>query len=77
LLLLSLPVLAGNIVILPALNSAIFWKELNITQSARNKESLSLFGILRDNTPEFMCYKINNINKCKLFSSSSYIKNND
>jgi len=44
LLLLSLPVLAGIIiVILPALNSAIFWKQLSITQSAGNKESLSFF----------------------------------
>ena len=57
LLLLSLPVLAGK-VILPALNSAVCWKQLyylNVTLSAGNKENFSFFWILRDYTPELMC----------------------
>ena len=74
LLLLSLPVLAGIISILPALNSAKFWKELNLTWSARKKESLSFLPFLRDNTPEFMCYKINVINKLRIFSTYSDLK---
>jgi hypothetical protein len=77
LLLLSLPVLAGIIIILPALNSAIFWKQLDITQSAGNKESLSFLRILRDNTPEFMCgilYFVNKLNWS--YSSSIFVNNN-
>ena len=59
LLLLSLPVLAGK-VILPALNSAICWKQLyylNVTLSAgdKEKENFSFFWILRDYTPKLMC----------------------
>lgn len=76
LLLLSLPVLAGKIiVILPALNSAIFWKQLNITQSAGNKESLSFFWILRDNTPKFMCRKLHFVKRLRWYSSKSLINN--
>lgn len=76
LLLLSLPVLAGIfIIILPAINSAIFWKQLNITQSAGNKESLSFLWILRDNTPEFMCRIIKFLNNSLLLSSSSLSNN--
>lgn len=58
LLLLSLPVLAGEFV--PALNPAICWEPsfLNMTQSAGNQLDLSLTGILRDYTPELICYKI-------------------
>ena len=60
LLLLALPVLAGKVdIILPALNSAICWKQLYnsyyITQSAGNIKDLNLIWILRDYTPEFMC----------------------
>ena len=57
LLLLSLPVLAGKL-ILPALNSAICWKQLyylNVTLSAGNKENFSFFWYLRDYTPKLMC----------------------
>lgn len=61
LLLLALPVLAG-IYILPALNLAIFWellklKYIKLRQSAGNQKGLSLFGILRDYTPQFIHYK--------------------
>ena len=45
LLLLSLPVLAGK-VILPALNSAVCWKQLyylSVTLSAGNKENFNFF----------------------------------
>jgi heme/copper-type cytochrome/quinol oxidase subunit 1 len=56
LLLLSLPVLAGKN-ILPALNSAICWKLLEITQSAGNLEFTSFTGILRDYTPQILCCK--------------------
>lgn len=55
LLLLSLPVLAGRIV--PALNLAICWKLWSVTQSAGNHIIMSLYGILRDYTPKFTCYK--------------------
>ena len=57
LLLLSLPVLAGKL-ILPALNSAVCWKQLyylNVTLSAGNKENFSFFWILRDYTPKLIC----------------------
>ena len=63
LLLLSLPVLAGKLIV-PALNLAICWElsnsilnENNLTQSAGNPLDLDLWGILRDYTPEFICYK--------------------
>ena len=78
LLLLALPVLAGIfIIILPALNSAIFWKKLNITQPAGNKESLSFLRILRDNTPKFMCRILNLISKSQLLVSSSFLESNN
>jgi hypothetical protein len=71
LLLLALPVLAGIIIIiLPALNSAIFWKQLNKTQSEGNEGSLSFLWIFRDNTPELFCYKNRYISK-KYISTSS------
>ena len=74
LLLLSLPVLAGVIIIiLPALNSAIFWEQLYITQSAGNKKSLSFFRILRDNTPEFMCRIFYFVYNIKLYFSNSFL----
>ena len=81
LLLLSLPVLAGKI-ILPALNSAICWKllkfkYLKLRQSAGNLKGLSLLGILRDYTPEFMCRKFSFVNKNDLnFLSFSPVTNN-
>jgi len=74
LLLLSLPVLAGIInYILLALNSAICWKLLFTAnmwtrQSAGNQKYLGIFEILRDYTPELMCYK--NILSSKLYFSS-------
>jgi len=74
--LLALPVLAGIIfIILPALNSANFWEQFFITQSAGNKKNLSFFWILRDYTPEFMCRKLYFVNIVKSFSSFS-LKNN-
>ena len=73
LLLLSLPVLAGIlIIILPALNSAIFWKQLNITQSDGNEESLSFLWIFRDNTPGLFCCKNKYISR--KYISTSYLK---
>jgi len=78
LLLLSLPVLAGIfIIILPAINSAIFWKQLNITQSAGNEESLSFLWILRDNTPEFMCRILYFLSKPQLLVSSPFLRSNN
>ena len=78
LLLLALPVLAGIIiVILPALNSAILWEQLIITQSAGNKESLSLLRILRDNTPKFMCHILYFVNTLKFYSSFLLLNNNN
>lgn len=77
LLLLSLPVLAGIIIIiLPALNSAIFWKQLYITQSAGNKENLSFLWILRDYSPEFMCRIFKFLSECKLYGNNCSIENN-
>jgi len=62
LLLLSLPVLAGMVVV-PALNPAVFWnnlatvgaiiEQLSLGQSAGNPSSGDL-GILRDYTPELV-----------------------
>jgi hypothetical protein len=77
LLLLSLPVLAGIIIILPALNSAMFWKQLYITQSAGNKESLSFLRIFRDNTPEFVCRILYFVCNKKLYSSTCFLDNYD
>jgi hypothetical protein len=53
LLLFSLPVLAGGAnKIVPALNSAICWKDLTrFSQSAGNFQSYNYFRILRDFTP--------------------------
>lgn len=51
LLLLSLPVLAGEPIV-PALNSAICWNNLILSQSAGNLSGY--FGILRDSTPKFI-----------------------
>lgn len=68
LLLLALPVLAGTIIfmILPALNSAVYWEKLNKTLSAGNVRNLTSLWIFRDNTPKFMCYKLYNDWKFKL-----------
>ena len=90
LLLLSLPVLAGK-VILPALNSAVCWKQLyylNVTLSAGNKENFSFFWIFRDYKPKLMCciiylitisfYRLSSIswtNKNLLFSYLSHNTN--
>jgi len=57
LLLLSLPVLAGKLNIVPALNLANCWELLHIqriTQSAGNLIELTLLGLFRDYTPEFI-----------------------
>jgi len=82
LLLLSLPVLAGifNYILL-ALNSAICWKllfmlKMWIRQSAGNHKYLSVFEILRDYTPELMCYK-NILNQKLYFNSLNYLNNNN
>lgn len=75
LLLLSLPVLAGIIIIiLLALNSAICWEllfvlKMWIRQSAGNQKHLSVFEILRDYTPEFMCRVLNFVYNVKLNTS--------
>jgi LAGLIDADG endonuclease len=75
LLLLALPVLAGIfILILPAINLAIFWKLLKfkyikLRQSARNQKGLSLFGISRDYTPQFI--------HCKNYSTLPNFNNTD
>lgn len=53
LLLLSLPILAG-IFIVPALNSAICWELLVITQSAGNYYNYNYNRILRDYTPSII-----------------------
>jgi hypothetical protein len=77
LLLLALPVLAGTIflIILPAINSAVYWEKLNKTLSAGNVRNLTSLWIFRDNTPEFMCYKL--YNNCKLkFENLYYSINN-
>ena len=66
LLLLALPVLAGTIylMILPAINSAVYWEKFGKTLSAGNVRNFTSLWIFRDNTPEFMCYKL--YNNCKL-----------
>lgn len=67
LLLLALPVLAGMFYIVPALNSAICWKQLylnNLTQSAGNLIEINLLGILRDYTPQILC--------CDYFSNAIF-----
>jgi hypothetical protein len=76
LLLLALPVLAGAIV--PALNSAICWKQLNLndlTQSAGNFYNLNYNWILRDYTPELMCLNITFLSQKSLFHQNAYQKN--
>ena len=81
LLLLSLPVLAGIFFyILLALNLAVCWKLLFkliiwIRQSAGNQKYLSIFEILRDYTPELMCYKFV-LNHKLYFSSLNNLNNN-
>jgi hypothetical protein len=81
LLLLALPVLAGKIV--PALNSAICWKQLynlnlNITQSAGNFDNLNYHWILRDYTPELMSCNISYLsqNKNSLFHHNIFQRYN-
>lgn len=69
LLLFALPVLAGEI-ILPALNSAICWellyfKYLNLTQSAGNSLNLNIMEILRDYSPELISYNILSLTQVK------------
>jgi hypothetical protein len=68
LLLLALPVLAGTIIlnILPAINLAVYWEKLSKTLSARNVRNLTSLWIFRDNTPEFMCYKLYYTYKLKI-----------
>jgi LAGLIDADG endonuclease/Cytochrome C and Quinol oxidase polypeptide I len=79
LLLLALPVLAGTItlIILPALNSAVYWKKLNKTLSAGNVSNFTFLRIFRDNTPEFMCYKLYYSYKLKLENFYSSIQYKD
>ena len=75
LLLLSLPVLAGKI--LPALNLANCWKEIDvliISLSAGCLVSLNLLKFFRDYTPKFICYMP--LNRKSRFLSS-YSKNFD
>jgi len=73
LLLLALPVLAGKLV--PALNSAICWKQLylnNITQSAGNFNNLNYYWILRDYTPELMCCNMFYLSQKSLFHHNAF-----
>jgi LAGLIDADG endonuclease len=83
LLLLALPVLAGGCHFVPALNLAICWEHfLEVfyfkSQSAGNLNDLNLLGILREYTPETICYnnlisyKINDINSNNLSKFSTY-----
>jgi hypothetical protein len=81
LLLLALPVLAGRCYIVPALNLAICWEHLLKTlesQSAGNLNDLNLLGILREYTPEAICYssliplKLNNVNSINCWKFSTY-----
>src|SRR5271170_1617375 len=61
--------------ILPALNSAVYWEKFNKTLSAGNVRNMISLWIFRDNTPEFMCYKL--YNSCKLkFENLYYSINN-
>lgn len=86
LLLLSLPVLAGIIIyILLALYLAICWENFYIynwnykykRQSAGNQKYLNIFEILRDYTPELICYKnVNVLNQRFYFSSLKNLNNN-
>lgn len=63
---LSLPVLAGEPLIVPALNLAICWENFLNLLSSLSAENLDFFriqGILRDYTPNLMCfsYPISNL----------------
>jgi hypothetical protein len=82
LLLLALPVLAGRFYIVPALNLAICWEhflQILESQSAGNLNDLNLLGILREYTPEAICYssliplKLNNVNSINFGKFSSYL----
>ena len=87
LLLLSLPVLAGKI--LPALNLANCWKEINefmlflfLSLSAGCLIKINLLSFFRDYTPNFVCYKsyLNIVRSLchtrKLFSTGLSFKGN-
>jgi len=75
LLLLSLPVLAG--IIVPALNLAIYWNNflINILESLSvgHLIDLKFLRILREYTPELICY--NSVFLFKKYSSSYSINN--
>ena len=76
LLLLSLPVLAGKL-ILPALNSAIYWElfhlfNFNGRQSVGNLFDLNLMGIFRDYMPELICCNILPFTQVKTNKIRSY-----
>ena len=79
LLLLALPVLAGRLNIVPALNLAICWKHfLNIieSQSAGNLIDLNHLGILREYTPEIICYNsilLNSSNSPNFSNNNKFI----
>jgi len=67
----------------PALNLAICWEhfcdKLSESQSAGNLNDFNLLGILREYTPEMICYnnlissKPNNINSNNLLKFSTYL----
>jgi len=77
LLLLALPVLAGILYIVPALNLAICWEHLLESQSAGNLNDLNISGILREYTPEAICYsnmiKLNDLYSNNFFKFSTYL----
>lgn len=60
---LSLPVLTGSAV-LPALNMAICWEPVTLSQSAGNLIDLGQFRIFRDYTPKSVFCNIELINFC-------------
>jgi hypothetical protein len=66
LLILSLPVLAGGPLIAPALKMAICWNN-SMSQSAENLYYYNNIRILRDYTPEFICFTPLNLPKALVF----------
>ena len=68
LLLLSLPVLAGKPYIVPALNLAIYLKHPICGQLIENPTGFNPLGILREYTPEIICYNNILLNASKNFN---------
>lgn len=64
-----------KIAIALALNWANCWNMLNITQSAANRKFFRTYGMFRDYTPSFFCYKTLFIKKNLFRIRSSLYKN--